>query len=494
MRHRLQLQLGRWIIAATIGLTGCTYGLWQRASGQTKSADDQLSKYTFQELRQALDTRHNMALYPHSPVGIDKFTDRQIVDNIVGRQKAIYPHDRRRDYYQFKVHPDYERNSNSVAAIVVPPNFTWEHDIFRLLPLTLAEREHGLCKDQPFLEQEAVANCSAFVVGPDTIATAHHCIGNDYRSYKIVFGYRMDSPTQLHATQDVYTIKEVVKANDEANALDDFIVLRTDRIMQGHPPLPTRISGSIQEHDGVYMLGFPRGLPLKLADGASVLETKEGSHFFRADLDAFFGNSGSPVFNASTQIVEGILVRGEEDYGYLQDESCRVELVCPKLNGCAGEDVTAISVIADSVPPKVPPHPPIVEVGNQAKTVPPGQGQKSVHFEPDSPEAEEWCSHQPNGMTYTGSDGATHNCFDRSQKSAYFEPDSPEAKEWCSHQPYDMTYTGSDGATHNCLYPSQKSAYFEPNSPEAKEWCSHQPNGMTYTGSDGVTHDCAVHP
>jgi hypothetical protein len=131
MRHRLQLQLGRWIIAATIGLTGCTYGLWQRASGQTKSADDQLSKYTFQELRQALDTRHNMALYPHSPVGIDKFTDRQIVDNIVGRQKAIYPHDRRRDYYQFKVHPDYERNSNSVAAIVVPPNFTWEHDIFR---------------------------------------------------------------------------------------------------------------------------------------------------------------------------------------------------------------------------------------------------------------------------------------------------------------------------------------------------------------------------
>jgi hypothetical protein len=34
----------------------------------------------------------------------------------------------------------------------------------------------------------------------------------------------------------------------------------------------------------------------------------------------------------------------------------------------------------------------------------------SSHFAPDSPEAIEWCSHQPNGLSYTGSDGASHPC------------------------------------------------------------------------------------
>lgn len=36
--------------------------------------------------------------------------------------------------------------------------------------------------------------------------------------------------------------------------------------------------------------------------------------FFMASLDAFVGNSGSPVFNKETGLVEGILVEGAEDF------------------------------------------------------------------------------------------------------------------------------------------------------------------------------------
>jgi hypothetical protein len=35
---------------------------------------------------------------------------------------------------------------------------------------------------------------------------------------------------------------------------------------------------------------------------------------------------------------------------------------------------------------------------------------KSVHFDPNSPESNEWCSHQPAGMTYTASDLLKHDC------------------------------------------------------------------------------------
>ena len=58
-----------------------------------------------------------------------------------------------------------------------------------------------------------------------------------------------------------------------------------------------------------------------------------------ANLDTYGGNSGSAVFNAKTGLVEGILVRGEQDY--VQKGDCRVSNVCP-ADGCRGEDVTKI--------------------------------------------------------------------------------------------------------------------------------------------------------
>ncbi len=49
--------------------------------------------------------------------------------------------------------------------------------------------------------------------------------------------------------------------------------------------------------------------------------------FFVANLDTYGGNSGSPVVDARTYVVEGILVRGEDDF--VQNDGCYVSLVCP---------------------------------------------------------------------------------------------------------------------------------------------------------------------
>ena len=71
-------------------------------------------------------------------------------------------------------------------------------------------------------------------------------------------------------------------------------------------------------------------------------------NYFTGDLDTFGGNSGSPVFNKRTGVVEGILVRGQKGYAYDSEGSCyRVHVVNKICEGenCKMEDVTRITVV-----------------------------------------------------------------------------------------------------------------------------------------------------
>ena len=97
-----------------------------------------------------------------------------------------------------------------------------------------------------------------------------------------------------------------------------------------------------------------------MAFGDSEVRTVDKSGYFVANLDTYGGNSGSAVFNTDTGLVEGILVRGENDFVY--SNGCRVSNVCP-APGCRGEDVTKISELANLIPeateePKQPPKAP----------------------------------------------------------------------------------------------------------------------------------------
>ena len=66
---------------------------------------------------------------------------------------------------------------------------------------------------------------------------------------------------------------------------------------------------------------------------------------FMTNLDTFGGNSGSPVYNAKTHKVEGILVRGERDYVPNEDGSGMVTTVCDEW--CSGEECQVIKHVAD---------------------------------------------------------------------------------------------------------------------------------------------------
>jgi V8-like Glu-specific endopeptidase len=118
----------------------------------------------------------------------------------------------------------------------------------------------------------------------------------------------------------------------------DYAVVELNRDVEGATPMKFRKSGKITDGQELVVIGHPSGLPTKIADGAFV-RNNSSKAFFSASLDTYGGNSGSAVFNVNTGEIEGILVRGENDY--VRNGSCTASNLCP-MDGCRGEDVTRI--------------------------------------------------------------------------------------------------------------------------------------------------------
>jgi hypothetical protein len=119
-------------------------------------------------------------------------------------------------------------------------------------------------------------------------------------------------------------------------------LIRIDRPVTNHAIAQIRQTARIADDQEVHVIGHPVGLPTKVAGGAAVRENKQPA-FFVANLDTYGGNSGSPVFNSSNHVVEGVLVRGDTDF--VAQGDCNVSLVCPDT-GCRGEDCTRTTEFA----------------------------------------------------------------------------------------------------------------------------------------------------
>jgi V8-like Glu-specific endopeptidase len=264
--------------------------------------------------------------------------------------KVIYGADNRRDYYA-ETNPQIQALADSTVALIFKESLRASGD-----RVAISGRSYGasnmLCTSEPFYDQSAAAFCSGFLVAPNTMVTAGHCITNndDCAGVAFVFGYRYNSATEAPSevsASEVYSCKRVVHTQ-HPNAGADFAVVELDRPVVGHQPLAVRQSGSVQVGDELVVIGHPSGLPTKIADGAKVRTSSAGTGYFVANLDTYGGNSGSAVFNAKTLEVEGILVRGEADFKP-SPKRCYVSNTCTN-DGCRGEDVTRITEAMAKLP------------------------------------------------------------------------------------------------------------------------------------------------
>ena len=155
-----------------------------------------------------------------------------------------------------------------------------------------------------------------------------------------------DDPTSFSA-DSVYSCKQVIKhILDWSGA--DFALVQLERKVTGRKPLPIRTKGEVKISDHLVTIGHASGLPTKISTRGKIREIY--TDYITASIDTYGGNSGGAVFNDKTGEVEGILVRGEDDYVRVsKTKACLVSNVC-KDNDCQGEDITRISAVIPFLP------------------------------------------------------------------------------------------------------------------------------------------------
>jgi len=213
-----------------------------------------------------------------------------------------------------------------------------------------------MCSNELFTLQPAPGFCTGFLFNEDTIVTAGHCLEKTpCADTSIVFDFYMESDSVLASltTQNVFTCREMVTQaipTQENNYLD-YAVIKLDR-PTGRTGLVYATSDLLGPQDSVAVLGHPSGLPLKIASDAFVISNDASNPFFVTNLDTFGSNSGSPVINTSNYEVEGVLVRGVNDYVLSDDGSCVQVNRCPEggSTNCAGENATKMAVISENIP------------------------------------------------------------------------------------------------------------------------------------------------
>lgn len=273
--------------------------------------------------------------------------------NAASEGRVIYGDDNRLDVYQVESEA-IRMISESTAAMISTSKLSKLVDGKYKIQLGSYSQRYDLCQDEPFYNQPTAASCSGFLVGEDLLVTAGHCIrsSSDCDSQSFVFGFKMiDSNTSVSLVSEnqVYKCKSIIKQS--ATLSKDYALIRLDRKVAGYQPLKIRREGRLNVGDAIIVIGHPAGLPTKVAGGANVRSWSSDNAYFQSNLDTYGGNSGSAVFNASTFEVEGILVRGATDYVYDSNRQCRMSNVCSN-EGCRGEDVTSIALIANQIPRK----------------------------------------------------------------------------------------------------------------------------------------------
>ena len=272
-----------------------------------------------------------------------------LITRLRDSQRAIYGTDDRRDVYQV-TGSELRKVADSVVALVAVSDLHPRRDGRYRLSTTRYRDDYALCPSEPFLTQPLGCDCTGFLVAPDIIATAGHCVHSMRRLNKVrfVFGFDMIDSKRARAeflSDDIYQGASILAREENEDTGADWALVRLARPVRGREPLRFRASGRIANGRSIFVVGHPNGLPTKLADGANVRENRRRA-FFVANLDTYGGNSGSPVFNARTRKVEGILVSGENDF--VKHGKCYVSLVCPDT-GCQGESVTRSTLWAKYV-------------------------------------------------------------------------------------------------------------------------------------------------
>jgi len=185
---------------------------------------------------------------------------------------VIYGEDNRKDVFESTDSALVELSKSTAAMISSDKLKSLNGDIV-ISAQTLESR--GICAKERFSKQISAANCSGFLVAPNILVTAGHCIKSEYdcATYKWVFDFKVDHADQgdVQVPKNyVYSCKKMISRTLDQMSKDDYAVIELDKKVTDRRPLTFRKSGKISKGSSLAVIGHPTGLPTKIADGAKV--------------------------------------------------------------------------------------------------------------------------------------------------------------------------------------------------------------------------------
>lgn len=272
---------------------------------------------------------------------LDKFTTKSL-ETIYG-QKVIYgvfDADNRKDWYD--ADPRSQATSLQTACLVEKNKLVQlQNGNYTLKSRPFSEAKY-LCSTERFYEQPVSGFCSGFAVSSNLVITAGHCINKKNLSdFVIVFDFKMvdkETVKKEYLSTDIYLPIEIVDSGWNEQGVD-YGILKVNRTIPKHRIALIR-EQRVKDSEPIFVMGHPCGLPIKIANQASV-KSNSNLNFFSTDLDTYGGNSGSPVYDTAHQIV-GILVRGATDFKYDYQNKCYISRICETMltPDCGGEFVS----------------------------------------------------------------------------------------------------------------------------------------------------------
>ncbi len=273
--------------------------------------------------------------------------------------KVIYGEDNRSMLSDLDSENDAEVLAFSRAVLAQIPNWRITSNEESTIGIETRDLKTGLnfCDGERFLDMPLVASCTAFMVSADLIVTAGHCVKDKYdckkQTWVLDYNDKMDfippKSTVTFPKDKTYACKELVSWS--LNSKLDYALVRLDRAITDRAPLKIRREGKTSSNELLMALGHPLGMPKMLASNIMIRDNTL-DFVFKTNADTFSGNSGSPVLGIKSKLVEGILVRGDDDFRTDFDLGCDRPAKCGDKE-CRGESVQRSTYLPFKYIPKL---------------------------------------------------------------------------------------------------------------------------------------------
>ena len=226
-------------------------------------------------------------------------------------------------------------------------NFSYDIDNYNdtgnFAPLCASE----IGADQPVFDP----GCTVLLVGPQTVVTAGHCIGDsgltDCTNLRVVFGLTVSNgqPRFVVPETDVYSCTTMVTRGG-TSAPNDYAVFKLDRPVSGRIPMWIRRGDAPSVGQALTSISYPASLPMKIdANGAvKSVDSSSPPRTLTENSDTAVGSSGSPLINPANGVVDALNVEsppgGRQTAFIVQNPGTQNECLrwfpCSDNTGCPG--------------------------------------------------------------------------------------------------------------------------------------------------------------